>query len=120
VRDADGKLVTGLTKADFTIKEDGVPQNIANFSIEPAPLSAAIIVDDGMGANALKRLIPLLDVMTSGLPREDEMVSFRYDHFVWKLSNFTNDHKAIVKSFAALAKIAESRPAEGDPGEAMQ
>ena len=119
VRDAEGKLVTGLTKDDFVVKEDGVPQSIANFSIEPAPLSAAIIVDDGMGGNSLKRLIPLLDQMTAGFAPEDEMVAYRYDHFVWKLTNFTNDHNVIVKSFGELGKIADTRPADGEPGEPL-
>jgi len=119
VRDSEGKLVTGLTKEDFKVTEDGVPQTVSNFSIDPLPLSAAIIVDDGMGGDALKRLVPLLEVMTSGFAPEDEMVSFRYDHFVWKLSDFTTDPKVIQKSFNELAKIAETRPAEGAPGDGL-
>jgi len=119
VRDASGRLVTGLTKDDFIVTEDGVRQNIANFSLEPAPLSAAIIIDDGMGANALKRVAPLIDVLTSGFSPNDEMIAFRYDHFVWKLSDFTTDHSVIQKSFSDLAKIAETRPPEGEPGEPL-
>jgi VWFA-related protein len=117
VRDSDGKLVTGLTKEDFIVTEDRVRQSISYFSIDPAPLSAAIVVDDGMGGNALKRLVPLLEVMIAGFSPEDEMVSFRYDHFVWKLSDFTSDPKVILKSFNELSKIAESRPAQGEPGD---
>ena len=117
VRDSDGKLVTGLTKEDFTVKEDGIPQTISSFSLDPAPLSAAIVVDDGMGGTALKRLVPLIEFMTSGFSPEDEMASFRYDHFVWKLSDFTSDPKVIQNSYSELAKIAESRPAQGEPGE---
>jgi hypothetical protein len=67
-----------------------------------------------MGGNALKRLVPLMDVMVSGFSPDDEIVAFRYDHFVWKLSDFTRDHAAILKSFSELAKIAESRPPEGE------
>jgi VWFA-related protein len=119
VRDSDGKLVTGLKKDDFVITEDGVPQTISNFSLDPAPLSAAIVIDDGMGSNALKRLIPLLDVMTSGFTAEDEMIAFRYDHFVWKLSNFTHNKATIKKSFNELPKIAEGRQPEGEPGEPL-
>jgi hypothetical protein len=47
------------------------------------------------------------------------MVAFRYDHFVWKLSDFTTDHSVIEKSFSELAKIAESRPPEAEPGEPL-
>lgn len=118
VRDSDGKLVTGLAKDDFIVTEDGVTQNISTFSIDPTPLSAAIVVDDGMGGIALKRLVSVLDVLTSGFSPEDEMVAFRYDHFVWKLSDFTNDPKLIQKSYNELAKIAETRPAQGEPGDA--
>jgi VWFA-related protein len=117
VRAADGKLVTGLSKDDFIVTEDGATQTISNFSIDPAPLSAAIVVDDGMGGDALKRLVSTLEVMTSGFSPEDEMAAFRYDHFVWKLSDFTSDPKAIQRSFNELPKIAESRPAQADPGE---
>jgi VWFA-related protein len=118
VRDSDGRLVTGLTKDDFRVTEDGVPQTVSTFSIDPAPLSAAIVVDDGMGGEALKRLVPLLEVMTAGFAPEDEMIAFRYDHFIWKLSDFTSDQKVIQKSFNELAKIAETRPAQGEPGDA--
>ena len=119
VRDSSGKLVTGLTKEDFKVTEDGVPQTVSNFSIDPAPLSCAIVVDDGMGGDALRRLVPLIEVMTSGFAPEDEMVAFRFDHFVWKLSDFTADPKVIQKSFSELAKIAETRPAQGEPGDAI-
>jgi VWFA-related protein len=118
VRDASGKMLTGLTKEDFRVTEDGVPQTVSNFSIDPAPLSCAIVVDDGMGGDALRRLVPLMEVLTSGFSPEDEMVAFRYDHFVWKLSDFTADPKVIQKSFSELAKIAETRPAQGEPGDA--
>jgi len=119
VRDSDGKLITGLAKEDFKVAEDGITQTVSNFSIDPVSLSAAIIVDDGMGGDSLRRLVPLLEVMTSGFAPEDEMVSFRYDHFVWKLSDFTSDSKVIQRSFNELAKIAETRPAEGAPGDGL-
>ncbi len=32
VRDADGRLVTGLTQNDFIVVEDGVPQKIRFFA----------------------------------------------------------------------------------------
>jgi VWFA-related protein len=117
VRDANGQLVTGLTKDDFVVTEDNKPQAISYFSIDPIPLSAAIIIDDGMGGIALKRVVSTMQSMTAGFSPEDEMVAFRYDHFVWKLSEFTNDPAAIQKAFHEIPKIADSRPAQGEPGE---
>jgi VWFA-related protein len=74
-------------------------------------------VDDGMGGDALRRLAPLFVAVTAGFTPDDEMVAFRYDHFVWKLSDFTNDQERIQKSFDVIAKIAETRPAQGEPGD---
>lgn len=119
VRDSNGVPVTGLIKDDFTVFEDGRPQPITYFSIDPLPISAAIVIDDGMGGDALKRLVPLMQVMTSGFSRDDEMVAFRYDHLVWKLSEFTSDPAAIQRAFNEIPRIAETRPAQGEPGEAV-
>ncbi len=110
VRDSDGKLVPGLTKDDFSVFEDGTPQTILNFSNEPQPLSAAIVVDTGMGGNSLRKLVPLLISVTGGFSPFDEMVSFRYDHLVHQLSEFTNDHEKIDKSFDVVKSLAEKQP----------
>ena len=122
VRDDKGKLVGGLTQKDFTILEDDVPQTISNFSDDPQPLSAAIIVDTGMGGTAMRRLVPLFIALTDGFSEFDEMASFRYDHLIFQLSDFTNDRLKIEKSFDIVKSIAEKQPATvpaGDPAPAL-
>jgi VWFA-related protein len=117
VRDGD-RLVYGLTKEDFTVLEDNVPQTISNFSADPQPLSAAIVLDTGMGGIALRRLVPLFISITNGFSEFDEMAAFRYDHFVFQLSDFTSDHEKVEKSFDVVKTIAAKQPAyvsSGDP-----
>jgi VWFA-related protein len=117
VRDSDNRLVPGLAREDFIILEDGQRQNVANFSIDTQPLSAAIVVDDGMGGDTLRRLAPLFIAVTAGFGPDDEMAAFRYDHFVWKLTDFTRDATEIQKSFDVIASIAENRPPQVPPGQ---
>ena len=45
VRDADGKLVTGLPRDVFEISEDGVPQQITTFTHDRVPISLGVLID---------------------------------------------------------------------------
>jgi Ca-activated chloride channel family protein len=42
---ADGRLITGLTKDDFEILEDDVPQTITQFTDERVPVSLGVLLD---------------------------------------------------------------------------
>jgi len=114
VRDSDGILETGLNRDDFILLEDGIPQTISSFDHDPQPLSAAIVIDDGMSGNALRQVSLLLFAFTAGIAPNDELITFRYDHVVDKLSDFSNDPKMLEKSFAVIAKIAKGRPQESE------
>src|SRR5215510_4408121 len=112
VQDNNGVLIPQLERDDFKVFEDGKRQTITNFSADEQPLSAAIVIDDGISGNALKRLVPLLHSLAAAFTANDEMTSFRYDHFISKLSDFTNDRDQIEKSFRELSQIADTRPTE--------
>ena len=46
VTDANGRLITDLTKDDFEIAEDGVAQPVTQFTAERVPVSLGILLDD--------------------------------------------------------------------------
>ena len=56
VRDADGKLVTGLPKEAFEVYEDGVRLPIAQFTNERVPLGLGLLLDisDSMFGRRIK------------------------------------------------------------------
>jgi Ca-activated chloride channel family protein len=45
VTDEDGRFVKGLRKEDFVVSDDGVPQEIVNFSSERVPVSLGVLLD---------------------------------------------------------------------------
>ena len=45
VTDAEGRLVTGLTKDDFQVWEDGVEQEVTQFTDERVPVSLGVLLD---------------------------------------------------------------------------
>ncbi len=55
VKDDEGKLVDGLLQKDFTILEDGVQQRLTLFTSDPFPLSAALVIDQGMSDLTLEK-----------------------------------------------------------------
>jgi VWFA-related protein len=117
VRDNNGFLIPGLTLDDFLVLEDGKPQKIANFSSDVEPLSAAIVIDDGISGKALRRVADLLPSITSAFTPDDELTSYRYDSFVWRLSDFTSDQQKIERSFRELIQMAALRPEEREQPE---
>src|SRR5678815_328426 len=56
VRGDDNQLISGLTKDDFVISEDGKQQTIETFSADPTPISAAILVDSGLSTNTFQKV----------------------------------------------------------------
>ena len=73
VRDADGKFVYDLQREDFSILEDGRPQQLSQFSIDPSPLSVAVVLDTGLGGNALRRFAASALSLTSAFTEMDEV-----------------------------------------------
>jgi Ca-activated chloride channel family protein len=55
VVDADGNPVTGLTRANFTVLEDGAPQALSAFAEGDFPLSVAVAVDRSF---SMAKLLP--------------------------------------------------------------
>ena len=64
VTDDDGRFISGLTKDDFIVYDDGKPQEIETFSSERLPVSLAVLLDvsvsmtDDQLATAERRSVP--------------------------------------------------------------
>src|SRR5262245_8555413 len=46
VQDKDGRIINDLTKENFQILEDKVPQKITSLTREDAPLSLGLVIDN--------------------------------------------------------------------------
>src|SRR5262245_4069288 len=55
-RGKNGRIIADLSAADFTVKEAGKKQTITSFSVDPVPISAAILIDTGISEVALNRV----------------------------------------------------------------
>ena len=89
VKSSADKLVAGLTKNDFVVLEDGRPQTVANFTVDPVPLSAAVVVDTGLPPETLSKIQKTFSALTGAFSQFDEVALYRYDKFVAKMLDFS-------------------------------
>jgi Ca-activated chloride channel family protein len=96
VQDTLGRLVPGLSREDFQIFEDGVPQTIQNFSREMEPIALSILIDtsasmDRKLATAQEAAVGFLRRLT---PQDVAMV-IDFDAQARIRQGFTNDRLAL-------------------------
>jgi VWFA-related protein len=121
VTDSKGKRVTGLTKADFEVLQDGVPREITNLSeisrnaasltetIQPAPRRILLIVDNGSIALSARRKI--FDATRATLEKlvvgpADRIAIASISRSVKERLNWTSDREAALKVLAEMEKDA--------------
>jgi VWFA-related protein len=114
VKNANGKFVYDLSRNDFSILEDGRPQDISQFSIDPLPISATVLIDTGVGGKALRRFASSIVSLGSAFTEIDEAQVYRFDESVRKISEFTREPQALADSLGSIQRMAEGR-GEGDP-----
>jgi Ca-activated chloride channel family protein len=101
VRDAAGRLTGDLTKNDFTVTDNGIPQKIAVFERQTEqPLSVTLLIDNsGSTAKDLKYEVDSVSrfvrALFQGGNDRDRASLFSFNYEVVKQTGFTRDHSQI-------------------------
>lgn len=99
IYDKNNRLVSGLTKENFSIFEDGVPQEIAYFSNEEQPFTVALVLDMSYSAKFKIAEIQSAAMAFIGQLREnDKVMVVSFDEQVHLLCNPTADRKTIYSA----------------------
>ena len=119
VRDKHGKIVSNLTKDDFTLTEDGRPQSVHYFSRETdLPLTLGLLVDTSLSQ---RRVLDQERIASHSflhqMVREDRDKAFiiHFDHEVELLQDVTSSHKKLEEALQAL-KTPEFTDPQGNGG----
>src|SRR5258705_6715388 len=106
VSDDNGYFVSGLTKDDFTVFEDGQPQEITQFSNERGPVSLGILLDTSgsmtpekmsSARGAIDRFIYEL------LDKNDELFFMQFASVPDLLQGWTFDRRAISRAVGEVS-----------------
>ena len=115
VTDKKGNFVPGLTKNDFTILEDKVPQTIETFSddlSQTTPLYVAVLMDTSpstAGKLKFQQESAMNFIQTVVKPRKDRVLFGTFDDEIKLLQDFTDKLDLLDKAVYGVKKMA-SRP----------
>ena len=115
VKGQGDRLVTGLKKDDFIILEDGRRQAIANFTDDPVPLSAAVVVDTGLAAASLSKVQQTFSALAGAFSEFDEVAIYRYDKFVTKVLDFSGDSERVETAMKTLRDVKPTAAKQANP-----
>jgi VWFA-related protein len=99
----DGQFVPGLKKENFRIAEDGVPQEVANFNVTQAPITAVLLVE--FAATNYTFLVQALQAsyaFVNTMKKDDWIAVSYFDMQPHILVDFTQDKKA---AYGALNQL---------------
>jgi len=101
-----GKVIEGLTPADFVLTEDGVPQPVTYVSEDRLPLSISLLFDiTDTVQPVLKPLAAGSREFLSRLRPEDEVAVLTFSNHVSVLQPFTLDHSLVEAAIAHASTL---------------
>lgn len=82
VTDQSGRLITDLTKDDFEVFEDGMPQTVTQFTAQRVPVSLGVLLDasDSMRGQAMVDARGAFDHFVALLEMDDEAFVATFNH----------------------------------------
>jgi VWFA-related protein len=89
VLDKKRQQVAGLTWRDFEIFENNVRQRIAFFSADAVPLSVALVIDQSLQKDTMKKVNDSLSALQGGFTPYDEISVFTYADGVNNPTDYT-------------------------------
>jgi len=99
----NGQFVPGLKKDNFRLFEDGEPQQITNFNVTPAPITAVLLVE--FASTRYSFMLEALQAsyaFANTLRKDDWIAVTYYDMQPHILADFTQDKKAVYGALNQL------------------
>jgi len=109
VTDKDDNLITGLTKDDFNIVENGAEQNILEFYPEDRPITLAILLDtSGSMREKMKEVHSAAGAFVETLRPDDRALVIDFDDKVFLVQDLTADHDNLKEAITSTEAIGST------------
>jgi len=105
VTDANGRFVPGLRAEDFTVYEDGKPQQVSQFDAARVPVSLGIAIDTS-GSMLGEKIQAAEDALNRFLFKllgpDDEVFLYRFDSHPELVQGWTTDRQAVSRALGSV------------------
>ena len=99
----NGQFIPGLRKENFRVMEDGVPQQIKNFQVSQAPITAVLLVEFASTNYVfMTQALQASYAFANTLKKDDWVAVAYYDMNPHILVDFTQDKKAVYGALNQL------------------
>lgn len=106
VKDSKGRPVPGLTWRDVRIYENGLRQEMALFTVDPFPLSVALVIDQSMTYDNMAKVNNALGALQGAFAPYDEVAVFTYNNGPKMQTDFTAANSARLGAVLERSKSA--------------
>jgi VWFA-related protein len=103
VTDRYGRFATGLTRNQFTVREEGAAQKIEEFSSTESPFSVALLIDTSRSTqNKLSKIRKAAKTFIKQLLPNDRIMIVSFDDKVRFVCDFSSNHAELERAVNAL------------------
>ncbi len=110
VKDNKGHLVPGLQSREIHVYENNVRQRMQVFTVDPFPLSVAIVIDQSLPFGDMERVNNAIDTLPTVFASYDDVAVFSYNNGPKMLTDFT------AGTSARLAAVISQNKTPGREG----
>ena len=110
VKDKKSKLVSGITWREVRIYENNLPQRITNFTVDPFPISVAIVIDQSLTFDNMAKVNNSLSALQGAFAPYDEVAVYTYNNGPQLRTEFTGSQSARLNFTLETLKTTGREP----------
>jgi VWFA-related protein len=110
VKDSKGNLVPGLTWRDVRIYENGLRQKMQLFTVDPFPISVALVIDQSMTYDEMTKVNNALGALQGAFAAYDEVAVFTYNNGPKQQTDFTGGQSNRLNAILERSKGTGREP----------
>jgi len=109
VRDRYGRLIKGLSRYDFSVYEDGVRQEITDFSVGTLPVNIVMLIDvSGSVATEINDIRLSALALINALGPNDKVAIIRFNNKVEQIIDWETDKLRLQRALLQLPAVGST------------